>query len=91
MLDQGRRSGRKREELLDLARRRDFGLLEGVIAAVEDQFSEWNHPNNTLRRLCAITQDVVFRQRTNRRSVPIKPPCGSRWKRYTESLCLDSV
>lgn len=33
---------------------RYFGLLEGVIAAVEDQFSQWTHPNDTLRRLCAI-------------------------------------
>ena len=34
---------------------RYFGLLDGVIAAVEDQFSEWTKPNETLRRLCAIT------------------------------------
>jgi transposase len=34
---------------------RYFGLLEGVIAAVEDQFSQWTHPNDTLRNLCAIT------------------------------------
>lgn len=34
---------------------RYFGLLDGVIAAVEEQFSEWTKPNGTLRRLCAIT------------------------------------
>jgi transposase len=33
---------------------RYFGMLEGVMAAVEDQFSEWLDPNDTLRRLCAI-------------------------------------
>jgi transposase len=34
---------------------RYFGLLDGVMAAVEDQFSQWTEPNHTLRRLCAIT------------------------------------
>jgi transposase len=33
---------------------RYFGLLDGVIAAVEEQFGEWRRPNETLRRLCAI-------------------------------------
>ena len=34
---------------------RYFGLLDGVVAAVEDQFAEWTKPNDALRRLCAIT------------------------------------
>jgi len=34
---------------------RYFGLLDGVIAAVELQFADWTKPNETLRRLCAIT------------------------------------
>ena len=34
---------------------RYFGFLEGVVAAVEDQFAEWTKPNDPLRRLCAIT------------------------------------
>jgi transposase len=34
---------------------RYFGLLEGVVAAVEDRFADWTKPNDTLRRLCAIT------------------------------------
>jgi transposase len=34
---------------------RYFGLLDGVVAAVEDQFAEWIKPNDSLRRLCAIT------------------------------------
>ena len=34
---------------------RYFGLLDGVVAAVEDQFAEWIKPNDALRRLCAIT------------------------------------
>lgn len=34
---------------------RYFGVLDGVIAAVEDRFSQWTRPNETLRRLCAIT------------------------------------
>ena len=34
---------------------RYFGLLDGVVAAVEDQFAEWTKPNDPLRRLCAIT------------------------------------
>ena len=34
---------------------RYFGLLDGVAAAVEGQFAEWTKPNDTLRRLCAIT------------------------------------
>jgi transposase len=33
---------------------RYFGLLDGVVAAVEDQFSQWLDPNDPLRRLCAI-------------------------------------
>ena len=33
---------------------RYFGFLDGV-AAVEDQFAEWIKPNDSLRRLCAIT------------------------------------
>ncbi len=34
---------------------RYFGLLDGVVSAVEGQFAEWATPNDTLRRLCAIT------------------------------------
>lgn len=34
---------------------RYFGLLDGVVAAVEDRFAEWTRPNDSLRRLCAIT------------------------------------
>jgi transposase len=34
---------------------RYFGILDGVVAAVEDQFAEWTKPNDALRRLCAIT------------------------------------
>jgi transposase len=34
---------------------RYFGFLETVIFAVESRFSEWTHPNDTLRPLCAIT------------------------------------
>jgi transposase len=34
---------------------RYFGFLETVIDAVEGQFTEWAKPNDTLRRLCAIT------------------------------------
>jgi transposase len=34
---------------------RYFGLLDGVVAAVEDRFSEWLQPNETLRRLCAVS------------------------------------
>ena len=34
---------------------RYFGLLDGMVAAVEEQFTEWTKPNDALRRLCAIT------------------------------------
>ena len=34
---------------------RYFGLLDGVVAAVEDRFAHWTKPNDVLRRLCAIT------------------------------------
>jgi transposase len=34
---------------------RYFGHLNEVIVAVEDQFTQWIKPNDTLRRLCAIT------------------------------------
>jgi transposase len=34
---------------------RYFGFLGTVIEAVETRFSEWGTPNETLRRLCAIT------------------------------------
>jgi transposase len=34
---------------------RYFPCLDDVIAAVEEQFNLWASPNNTLRRLCAIT------------------------------------
>jgi transposase len=34
---------------------RYFGFLDSVAVAVETQFAEWNKPNDTLRRLCAIT------------------------------------
>jgi transposase len=34
---------------------RYFGFLDGVVEAVEEQFAEWAKPNETLRRLCAIT------------------------------------
>jgi hypothetical protein len=32
-----------------------FSTLDEVIAAVEEQFNFWTSPNETLRRLCAIT------------------------------------
>lgn len=34
---------------------RYFGFLETVMDAVESRFAEWTQPNETLRRLCAIT------------------------------------
>lgn len=34
---------------------RYFGFLDGVVDAVEAQFAMWANPNETLRRLCAIT------------------------------------
>lgn len=34
---------------------RYFGFLESVVHAVELQFDKWTGPNETLRRLCAIT------------------------------------
>lgn len=34
---------------------RYFGFLDSVVEAVEMQFAEWIEPNDTLRRLCAIT------------------------------------
>jgi transposase len=34
---------------------RYFETLESVIEAVEKQFIQWSSPNDTLRRLCAIT------------------------------------
>ena len=34
---------------------RYFGFLETVAEVVEEQFAEWTGPNETLRRLCAIT------------------------------------
>ena len=34
---------------------RYFGFLDGVVAAVEDRFSDWTKPNDVLRQLCAIT------------------------------------
>ena len=34
---------------------RYFGLLDGVVAAVEDRFADWAKSNDVLRRLCAIT------------------------------------
>ena len=34
---------------------RYFGLLDGVVAAVEDRFADWTKSNDALRRLCAIT------------------------------------
>ena len=34
---------------------RYFGFLESVMDAVETQFADWTKPNDTLRRLCAIT------------------------------------
>jgi transposase len=33
---------------------RYFGFLESVTEAVESRFAEWDQPNDTLRRLCAI-------------------------------------
>ena len=33
---------------------RYFGFLETVIEAVENKFTDWQKPNDTLRRLCAI-------------------------------------
>ena len=48
------------ERVWNLTRRlclhnRYFGFLDGVVSAVEEQFAEWTEPNDTLRRLCAIT------------------------------------
>ena len=34
---------------------RYFGFLDGLAEAVENQFADWIKPNETLRRLCAIT------------------------------------
>ena len=34
---------------------RYFVFLDSVTYAVEEQFAEWTKPNETLRRLCAIT------------------------------------
>ena len=34
---------------------RYFPLLEALVEAVRQQFALWDKPNNTLRRLCAIT------------------------------------
>jgi len=34
---------------------RYFGFLDSVVHAVELQFGKWTTPNETLRRLCAIT------------------------------------
>ena len=34
---------------------RYFGFLEGVVDAVEYQFTQWESANETLKRLCAIT------------------------------------
>jgi transposase len=34
---------------------RYFGFLDGLLEAVEDQFADWIKPNETLRRLCALT------------------------------------
>lgn len=34
---------------------RYFPRLDEVVAAVETEFANWTKPNNTLRRLCAIT------------------------------------
>lgn len=34
---------------------RYFAFLDSVAEAVEAQFAEWTKPNDTLRRLCAIT------------------------------------
>ncbi|MGH9771341.1 MAG: hypothetical protein ACRD4Q_06550, partial [Candidatus Acidiferrales bacterium] len=39
---------------------RYFEKLDEVTAAVETQFASWTKRNDTLRRLCAITYDVVF-------------------------------
>jgi hypothetical protein len=32
-----------------------FGLLDGLVGAVEGQFAEWTKPNDALRRLHTIT------------------------------------
>ncbi len=50
---------------------RYFGFLDGVVADVEDQSAEWTKPNDPLRRLCAITEDAVFRSTVSRRSARI--------------------
>jgi len=34
---------------------RYFAHLDDVLPAVENQFAAWTQPNNTLRRLCALT------------------------------------
>lgn len=33
-----------------------FPLLDDLLFEVEDQFHQWRHPNETLRRLCTITK-----------------------------------
>jgi transposase len=48
------------ERLWKLTRRlclhhRYFAFLDSVAEAVERQFADWRNPNETLRRLCAIT------------------------------------
>jgi len=51
-LTEGERSGRPSRLCLH---NRYFGLLDGAVAAVENRFAEWIKPNDTLRRLCALT------------------------------------
>ena len=34
---------------------RYFPTLTGVVEAVEKQFTQWNRPNESLRRLCTVT------------------------------------
>ena len=39
---------------------RYFAQLDEVIAAVETEFESWARRNDTLRRLCAMTEDAVY-------------------------------
>lgn len=41
---------------------RYFPTLEQVKSGVEATFKKWTSANDTLRRLCAITQDAVYRR-----------------------------
>ena len=42
-------------ESAGLAAKQKFAIPQTDCGDVEDQFAEWTKPNDTLRRLCAIT------------------------------------